>query len=80
MTPQPFDESTVLKALLMGLFVVPFMGFVGGAYTVWLVGLFFPQTIAAIGTMMGGLSSWQVGAVLGIVGSFFRPRPFAITR
>lgn len=67
-----------LSAILLGLifiFVVPLIGVVVGAFSGWVVGSIFPGTVALIGSAISGgatVPAWQVGAVLGYVGGFFK--------
>lgn len=45
-----------------------------GAFTGWVVGLFFGKTILGILASIGitGFKMWQIGAFLGFVGAFFK--------
>lgn len=58
------------------VFFFPLIGVLGGAFAGWVVGLFFSDTIlsalASFGVKTEALSMWQLGAMLGFVGSFFR--------
>lgn len=58
------------------IFVAPLLGVLGGAFSGWLVGLFFDDTIRMVlshfGLDMKGIALWQLGATLGFVGGFFR--------
>lgn len=49
-----------------------------GAFTGWVVGLFFGKTILGILATLGieGFKMWQIGATLGFIGSFFRTLTF----
>lgn len=58
------------------VFVLPLLGVLGGAFSGWVVGLIFDDTIhatlAAFGVKADQVSTWQIGATLGFVGAFFR--------
>jgi ribose/xylose/arabinose/galactoside ABC-type transport system permease subunit len=57
--------------------VAPLLGVLGGAFSGWIVSMFFDQsihaTLAAFGLKTDQLPIWQIGATLGFVGGFFRP-------
>ncbi|MBQ8870841.1 MAG: hypothetical protein IJ019_05650 [Alphaproteobacteria bacterium] len=69
-----------MEAIIKLLIVVALMflgcvlGTLCGAFTGWFVGLFFGKTILNFLAALGitGFKMWQVGAVLGFVGGFFR--------
>ena len=69
-----------MKAIGKLLILVAFMflgcvlGTLCGAFAGWIVGLFFGKTILAFLATLGitGFNMWQIGAVLGFVGGFFR--------
>ena len=49
------------------------LGTVLGAFSGWLVGLVFPETLSQVGSTLFGFNEpWQLGAALGFVGAFFR--------
>ena len=50
------------------------LGTLFGAFAGWVVGLFFGKTILSFFAALGitGFKMWQIGAVLGFVGGFFR--------
>ena len=58
------------------IFFAPLLGVVIGAFSGWVVGLFFEQTVmgflARLGFDAQGFAMWQIGASLGFIGSFFR--------
>jgi uncharacterized membrane protein len=63
--------------LLAGaLLILPLTGTLLGAFTGWVVGLFFTEAILSFlhraGVNTIGLELWQVGAALGFMGAFFR--------
>lgn len=62
------------------LFFAPLIGVLFGAFSGWVVGFFFTETVqsflAALGVNAGHLSLWQIGAALGFIGGFFRPTVF----
>ena len=64
-----------MKKLLMGLlFFAGLLGALGGAFSGWVVGWFFTETITTFMAALGlkGLAMWQIGLCLGFIGSFFR--------
>ena len=67
---------TALSVVFLFLFFVPVFGVLLGAFSGWVVGLFFDETILGFLTRIGfdtaGFSMWQVGAALGFIGSFFK--------
>lgn len=56
------------------LFISVLFGTVIGAFAGWVVGLVFTDTMITLAKMLGqpGMEAWQLGAILGFVGSFFR--------
>lgn len=46
----------------------------GGAFTGWIVGYFFDDTLGILTNRLGlyQIEFWQLGAILGFVGSFFK--------
>lgn len=70
------DIAVALVAVAAVLFLLPLIGVVLGAFCGWMVGLFFGPTIhaflTALSPSLGALETWQVGAGLGFVGSFFK--------
>lgn len=56
------------------IFFAPVLGVLLGAFSGWVVGLFFGNTILGVAASLGlqGFSMWQLGASLGFVGGFFR--------
>jgi membrane protein YqaA with SNARE-associated domain len=62
----------LLTALILLFFAVLSSTVVGGVVG-WVVGAFFPVVIDTVNKLAGTeLSSFEVGAVLGFVGAFFR--------
>lgn len=62
-------------ALVAGLmFLAPLLGALGGAFSGWVVGWFFTETITTFVAALGikGLAMWQIGMGLGFVGGFFK--------
>jgi hypothetical protein len=61
--------SLVVAAIL---FVAVLLGTLIGGIVGWIVGLVFPFVIVALNTLNGlTLTGFEMGAVLGFVGSFF---------
>jgi hypothetical protein len=63
--------------VLLAFFLMPLIGIAVGAFIGWVVGLVFPGTIGIIGTLLTSgatMPAWQVGAILGFVGGFFKTR------
>lgn len=58
------------------VFLVPILGVLFGAFSGWVVGLFFTDTIlgflARLGADTDGLAVWQVGAAMGFLGGFLK--------
>ena len=55
------------------LFVAVILGTLVGGIVGWVVGLVFPFVIVTLNTLTGlTLTGFEMGAVLGFVGSFFR--------
>ena len=76
-----FKLLNTMKELMINLCRLAIMMFLGwlistlfGAFAGWVVGLFFGKTILAFFAALGitGFKMWQIGAVLGFVGGFFR--------
>jgi hypothetical protein len=69
--------STAIGIATVGA-LITFASLVGigvGALVGAIAGLFFPGTIGLIGSAIAGgatMPAWQVGAVLGFVGAFFK--------
>ena len=69
-----------LGAIVAGialLLLAPLIGITVGAFAGWIVGLAFPGTVGLVGSAISGgavMPAWQVGAVLGFVGGFFKAR------
>ena len=62
-------------AVLIGvlLCVVPMAGFLGGGFSGLVVGWWFPETVGALTDWLNiDARPWQVGALLGFVGGYFR--------
>lgn len=56
------------------VFVAPLVGVLVGAFSGWVVGLFFGHTFLHIFAALGitGVKMYQMGAFLGFVGGFFK--------
>lgn len=56
------------------MFLGCILGTLFGAFAGWVVGLIFGKTILSFFAALGitGFKMWQIGAVLGFVGGFFR--------
>lgn len=72
-----FSKAIVaVVAVATLVFLSPLIGVLFGAFSGFIVGLFFEQTIVGfmtrIGFDMAGFAVWQMGAALGFVGAFFR--------
>ena len=70
-----FIEMLTQALIVAGMFFVyALLGTIIGAFTGWVVGIFFAKPILAILSAIGieGFKMWQIGAFLGFVGSFFR--------
>ena len=63
---------TTLAVALAAIFFSAALGSVFGALAGWLAAIWFPATAVKI-TTTTGLLWYQLGAILGFVGSFFRP-------
>jgi hypothetical protein len=63
----------VVGLLVLGL-LFPLFGAAMGAFSGWVVGLFFSETILGFLATFGikGFAMWQVGLSLGFIGGFFR--------
>ena len=77
--------STMLAGLVLiaiVFFLAPLVGVLVGAFSGWVVGLFFPTTfnvlLAAIG--LGQFAVWQLGAALGFVGGFLQSSSSSVKR
>ena len=64
--------ATVLVAVIF--FFLPAVGALMGAFSGWVVGLFFDETCALFLKLLGlsEVAMWEVGAFLGFVGGFFK--------
>jgi hypothetical protein len=55
------------------IFLSPLIGIIVGAFAGWVVGLFFPDTLGLISQMLHiEAAPWQLGAIFGFIGGFFR--------
>jgi hypothetical protein len=63
-----------LLLLAVMVFISPLIGVIFGAFSGWVVGLFWTNTLTAGLAAVGitGLKLWQIGATLGFVGGFFK--------
>ena len=61
-------------AVIALLLVLPLLGALGGAFSGWVVGWFFSETILGFLAALGikGLAMWQIGMSLGFIGGFFK--------
>jgi hypothetical protein len=61
-------------AVIALLFVLPLLGALGGAFSGWVVGWFFSETILGFLAALDikGLAMWQIGMSLGFIGGFFK--------
>ena len=69
----PFLVKTLALALVaLSAVVLMAMGAIAG----WLAGVIFPQVFDALATAIfdRAVPAWQIGAMLGFVGGFLRPR------
>lgn len=61
------------------VFLVACLNTIMGAFAGWVVGLFFSNsilgTLARFGVDVADLQMWQLGAMLGFVGSSFKSSP-----
>lgn len=74
--------TLAILGLLAAFFLAPLLGIAVGAFAGWVVGLVFPETIGILATIMTGgvtMPAWQVGAILGFVGGFFKTRTHVST-
>lgn len=86
MRNNPLAVAVAVLAGLIGVLAVfllaPLVGVTIGAFAGWVVGHVFPGTIGIIGSLITGgatIPAWQVGAILGFVGGFFKTRVFSKT-
>ncbi len=74
-------QAFLAVALVIALILIaPLVGICVGAFAGYIVGLLFPGTVAIVGSAIAGgalIPAWQVGAILGFVGGFFKTRVFA---
>lgn len=67
---------TAISALAIAVILLPMLGTLFGAFSGFIVGLFFSETIldflhrAGVNTI--GLPLWQVGAAMGFLGGFLK--------
>lgn len=70
------NAAAALAAIAAMIFFAPLIGVLFGAFTGWVVGLFFTETIigffARAGFDVAGFAVWQIGAALGFIGAFFK--------
>lgn len=59
-----------------GIFFFVIFGTLIGAFSGWVVGLFFGETILFIASQLGikNVTMWQLGAFLGFVGGFLKTK------
>lgn len=66
--------------VVLAILAAPLIGICVGAFAGYIVGLFFPGTVGLVGSAIAGgaiIPAWQVGAILGFVGGFFKTRLMA---
>lgn len=66
--------TLVLLSLLL-ICIVPLIGISIGAFAGFIAGAVFPGTVGLVGSAITGgatIPAWQVGAILGFVGGFFK--------
>lgn len=67
---------TALAVIAGFVFLSPLIGVLFGAFSGWIVGLFFGPTISefigAFSPQAALLETWQIGAGLGFIGGFFK--------
>ncbi len=63
--------TITLGGVLLLLWVAVISGAIGGAFTAWLTSLLFP-TLALKITAVTGFKVYQLGAMIGFVGGYFR--------
>lgn len=72
-----------MEKIVLGVFTVvaliffaPVLGVIFGAFSGWVVGLFFSGTVLGflgrLGVDVNGLQLWQVGAAMGFLGGFLK--------
>lgn len=63
-----------LIALIGFICLLPLIGTLIGAFTGWIVGIFWPTTFGAVLAHFGlsAFAPYQIGAALGFVGGFFK--------
>lgn len=70
--------ATILAAILgiiIALLLLPLVGIAVGAFVGFVAGMVFPGTVGLVGTLITSgavMPAWQVGAVLGFIGAFFK--------
>lgn len=65
---------TAILTILCVAIISPMFGFLFGAFSGFVVGLFFADTIFAFFSHFGinDLTMWQIGGSLGFIGGFFK--------
>lgn len=60
--------------IMCAALVLPLIGFLSGAFSGWVVGLFFADTVLTFFSHLGinDLTMWQIGGSLGFIGGFFK--------
>lgn len=61
----------IILALVL---IAPLLGAVFGSFSGFMLGLVFDETMITLAAIIGqpDMPAWQIGAILGIVGGFFR--------
>jgi hypothetical protein len=65
----------LLAIFVITLLLLPLVGIAVGAFIGWVAGMVFPGTVGLVGTLITSgvtIPAWQVGAILGFVGAFFK--------
>jgi hypothetical protein len=66
----PTGSALLIAAIL---FVMPLFGIGFGAFAGWIAGLFYGHTLHLLAHRLGlDVEPWQLGAMLGFVGGFFK--------
>lgn len=75
MKGHPMLKALGAIVLIVGLFILfPLIGTLIGAFTGWIVGVFWPTTFGAVLAHFGlsAFAPYQIGATLGFIGGFFK--------
>lgn len=75
--------AAALIGIIIALLLLPLVGLAVGAFIGFIAGLVFPGTVGLVGTLITSgvvIPAWQVGAILGFVGAFFKTRVATTTK